>query len=139
MTILLLSFFYLLSNSHQTCLRLCVGPSEGIQLLAYLIIPFFHLPLNVLSTTLPTWLGLSHPLVLGVSHYICNQPLDPLGIHLLCCTHGGEKMAFHDVVRNVFMVIVKDAGFHVSQEQTHVLSPLALQSSHHQINIVLFS
>jgi hypothetical protein len=68
---------------HQTHLRSCVG----IWLLACLIILFFHLALNVFSTTLCTRLGFSHPLVLGVSHWICNQPLDPMGIHLLCCVH----------------------------------------------------
>jgi hypothetical protein len=48
---------------------------------------FFHLDLYVFSTTLRTRLGFSHPLILGVSHWICNQPLDPMGIHLLCCVH----------------------------------------------------
>jgi len=40
-------------------------------------------------------------------------------------------------VRNVFVAIVKDVKFHVSQKQTHVLPPFAMKASHHQINIVL--
>jgi hypothetical protein len=55
-----------------------------------------------LSATLHTRLGLSHPLIFGVSHYICNLPLDPMGIHFLCCTHGGERATLHDVVQDVF-------------------------------------
>jgi hypothetical protein len=42
---------------------------------------FFHLTWNVFSTTLRTKLGLFHLLILGVSHCIYNQPLDPMGIH----------------------------------------------------------
>ncbi len=49
--------------------------------------PFFRLYLYVFSTTLHTRLGFSHPLILGVSHWICNQPLETMGIHLLCCVH----------------------------------------------------
>jgi hypothetical protein len=94
-----------------------------VWLLIRLIILFFHLPSNVCSTTLHTKLGLSHPLVLGVSHCVCNQPLDPMGIHLLYCEHGGERMTSHDVVQNVFTTIARNVGFHVSQKQTHVLPP----------------
>ncbi len=43
------------------------------------IIPFFRLHSNVFSTTLHIRLGLSHPLILGVSHCIYNQPLDFMG------------------------------------------------------------
>jgi hypothetical protein len=35
-------------------------------------------------------------------------------IHLLYCIHGGERMILHDVVWDVFMIILKDARFHVS-------------------------
>jgi hypothetical protein len=59
-------------------------------------------------------LGLSHPLVLGVSHYICSQPLDLMGIHHFHCADGGEKMASHDAVQIVFVTIVWDTWFHVS-------------------------
>jgi hypothetical protein len=86
-----------------------VGLSANVWLLTCLVILFFHLLSDDFSTTLHTRLGLSQPLILGVSHYICNQPLDPMGIHLLCCMHGGERMASHDVVQDVFGAIAKDA------------------------------
>jgi hypothetical protein len=35
----------------------------------------------------------------------------------------GEQMASHDVVRDAFTSIVRNARFHVSHEQTHVLPP----------------
>ncbi len=118
-------------------LKSCARLDVGAWLLARSIIHFFHLLSNIFFTTLCTRLGLSHPLVLGVSHYICSQPLDPMGIHLFRCAHGEEKMASHDVVQIVFVTIVKIAGFHVSQKKIHVISPLALQSSRHRIDIVL--
>jgi hypothetical protein len=37
-----------------------------------------------------------------------------MGIHIFHYTHDGERMALHDVVRDVFMVIVKDVGFQIS-------------------------
>ncbi len=75
---------------------------------------FFHLALNIFFIALCTRLGISHPLILGVSHCICSQPLDPMGIHLFHGVHGGERTGSHDVVRDVFATIVRDMGFHVS-------------------------
>jgi hypothetical protein len=77
-------------------------------------------------TIVPFRLGFFHPLILGVSHYICSQPFNPMGIHLLHCAHGGDTTTLHDVMQDGFTIVVKDARFHVSQEQTHVLLPLAL-------------
>ncbi len=54
-----------------------------------------------------------HPLALGLSHCIYGQPLDPMGIHLICCTHGGERTASHDIVWDAFAFITKDVRFHV--------------------------
>jgi hypothetical protein len=103
--------FYLPFNSHRSCLKLCAGPSAGTWLLVRWIIPFFHLLLYVFSIALRTRLGFSRPLVLGVLHCICSQPLDPMKIHLFHCAHHGERMASHDVVRVFFATIVKDARF----------------------------
>lgn len=66
---------------------------------------FFCLPLDVFSTASRIRLDLSHPLVFGVSHCICTQPLDLMGIHFLCCTHGEERMVSFDVVWDVFTAI----------------------------------
>jgi hypothetical protein len=46
-------------------------------------------------------------------------------------------MTSHDVVQNVFAAIAKNAGFHVSQKQTHVLPLPTLQFLCRQIEIVL--
>ncbi|CAM6108781.1 unnamed protein product [Calypogeia fissa] len=52
---------------------------------------------------------------------VCGHPLDPVGIHILHCSHGSKQTATHDDLRNVLTAIALDAGYHVSAEQTHVL------------------
>jgi hypothetical protein len=37
-----------------------------------------------------------------------------MGIHLLYCAHGNERMGSHDAVRDIFVSIAQDASFHVS-------------------------
>jgi hypothetical protein len=64
--------FNLPFDLHQRHLRLCVRLGAKVWFLACLIIFLFHLPLDVFSITLCTRLGLSHPLILGVSHCVCN-------------------------------------------------------------------
>jgi hypothetical protein len=90
---------------------------------------------NDFSTTLCIRLGLSHLSILGVSHCICNQPLDAMGIHPFHCTHGAKKMVSHDVVRDVFTAIGKSAGFHVFKKTDQ--SPYPLPYSIHAIKSTL--
>jgi len=84
-----------------------------------------------------TKLGLPHMLTFGLSHYIYGQPLDLMGIHLFCCTHGGEKMTSHNIIWHAFVSIMKDVGFHGVHEQTHILLLLTIQSSCQRVDIVL--
>jgi len=105
------------------CLRSCVRLRVGPWLFACLIIFFFHLASNVFSFAMYNRLGLPPLLVLDLSHYICGQPLDPMGIRLLCCAHGGEKIVSHDLVWDAFASITRIASFHVTCEQTHIFLP----------------
>ncbi len=43
-----------------------------------------------------------------------------MGIHFLHCVHGNERIGTHDAIRDTFVAIVRDVGFHVGQEQLHV-------------------
>ncbi len=88
-------------------------PSVGAWLSICLVIPCFFLPLDVFSFILWTELGLPQLLVIGLTHYICDQPIDPMEIHLLHRVHGGERTTSHDVVRDAFVSIAKDARFQV--------------------------
>ncbi len=67
---------------------------------------------------------------------MCTHPIDPMGIHLLCYTHGNECIATHDVICDTFVAIARDVGFHVGQEQLHALLSTTFNSSHQQVDIV---
>jgi len=61
----------------------------------------------------------------------------PHGIHLVCCAHGGERIALHDAIRYAFAPIAKDARFHVFLKPNPCSSMPFLQSSSRRVNIVL--
>jgi hypothetical protein len=85
-------------DSHWTCLKSYARPSVETWLYACLVISCFCLPSNVFPSTLQTKLNLPHPLALGLTHCIYAQPLNPIGIHLLCCAHGEKKTTSHDAI-----------------------------------------
>jgi len=47
-----------------------------------------------------------------------------MGIHFFHCTHGGERIAFYDVIWDIFVFIARDVGFSILWEQTHILALL---------------
>ncbi|CAM6093049.1 unnamed protein product [Calypogeia fissa] len=75
----------------------------------------------IFTTSLWVWLGLPRPGFLGQPSCVCGHSLDPVGTHILWCSHGSERTATHDNLCDVFAAIARDAGYHVSMEQTHVL------------------
>jgi hypothetical protein len=44
-----------------------------------------------------------------------------MGIHLLRCVHGNNHTRTYDAIRNTFVAVAQDAGFHVGRKQLHVL------------------
>ncbi len=86
----------------------------GAWLFAHSVIPYLCLVFDVFSFVLHTRLGLLG-LVFELIHYICGRPLDPTRIHLFRCSHGGEWIASHNVTRDVFTSIIRNARFHVSK------------------------
>jgi hypothetical protein len=60
-----------------------------------------------------------------------------MGIHLLCCVHGNECTGTHDAIRNTFVAITRDVGFHMGQKQLHVLPSTTFNTSCQQVNIML--
>jgi hypothetical protein len=114
------------------------------------IIFFFGLASNVFSTALHTKLNLSHPLVLGVSHYICNQPLDPMGIHFFATLMVGRGRP-HMMLYEMFLWSLwkmQDFTFHKSKPMSFCPFPcslhaitlacvLSINGVHTLVNIVL--
>ncbi len=107
-------------DSHHVCLKSCIGSRLGAWLFTHLVIPSFCVTFNIFSLTLCTELGLPHPMIIGLTHYICGQSLNLMGVHLLQCSHGNECTTFHDVVQNTFISIVKNVKFCIFREYTHV-------------------
>jgi hypothetical protein len=58
-------------------------------------------------------------------------------IHLVCCAHGGERIASHDAIRYAFASIAKDARFHVFWKPNPCSSKPFFQYSSGRVNIVL--
>jgi hypothetical protein len=52
---------------------------------------------------------------------VCTYPINSMGIHFLHYTHGNEHTRAHVVVRDTFVAIARDFGFHVGWKQLHVL------------------
>jgi hypothetical protein len=48
-----------------------------------------------------------------------------MGIYLLPCVHGNKCITIHDT----FTTIMRDAGFHMGQEQLHALPSTTLLMS----------
>jgi hypothetical protein len=69
-----------------------------------------------------------------VTLHLC-QPLDPMGIHLFCCAHGGKNIVSHDIVHDAFAFITRDIRLHILHEHIHVHLPLILQCTHQWVNI----
>jgi hypothetical protein len=59
-----------------------------------------------------------------------------MGIHFLCCVHGNECIRTHDVIRDTFVAIARDFGFHVGREQLHARDSTTFNSFRRPVNIV---
>jgi hypothetical protein len=59
-----------------------------------------------------------------------------MGIHFLRCDHGNEHTWTHDVVRDTFVAIVWDVGFHVRWKQLHVFPLNTFNSFCQWVNIM---
>jgi len=79
---------------------------------------------------LRTQLKLPHLSIVNLPQCVCTHPIDPMGIHLLCCAHGNECMGTHDAIHNTFATIARDVGFHMGQAQLHALPSTTHNSSH---------
>ncbi len=94
-------------NCHHIQLRSCACPSLIAWIFICPIISSFRMAFNIFSLALQTRLGFPHPMVHGFSQCIYGQVIDPRGIHLFCCAHGGEHRATHDLTRLMQILFLK--------------------------------
>ncbi len=82
----------------QPYLRSYLGPEIGAWLLVRVNTPSFHLSSTHFLTTLYICFSIPHPTVPHVSQRQCGHTIDDLGIYLLCCPCGNERIAAHDTL-----------------------------------------
>jgi len=68
---------------------------------------------------------------------MCTNPINPMGIHLLCCAQNNECTTTHDVICDIFPTITQDVGFHMGREQLHVFPSITFNSFCWLVDMVL--
>jgi hypothetical protein len=90
------TFSSMLSNgtSKAHCARIlsCFGPRASVWLINQLIFPAFQLYSLIFCTSLWTRLRPPHPSIASIPRCVWTHPIDPMGIHLLRCAHGNERI-----------------------------------------------
>ncbi len=123
--------------AHCTQILSCSRPKACVWLIVRLVFPAFWLSSPVFCTTLHMWLGLPHPLIACILQCVCTHPIYPMGIHLLFCAHGNERIGTYDVICDTFATITWDVGFHMGQKELHVIFSTTFNSFHWWVDIVL--
>jgi hypothetical protein len=124
-------------EAHHAWILSCSNLGMGDWLIIRPIFLAFQLSSLVFSTTFQMWFRLPHFSLVGIFWFVCTHPIDPMGIHLLHCTHGNKHMQIHDGIHDIFFIIAWDVGFYVGWKQLHALFSTTFNFSHWQINIVL--
>ncbi|CAM6114091.1 unnamed protein product [Calypogeia fissa] len=109
------------SDAVQACLLSYAGTGSSAWLSANPEWAPFRMSSFIFTTSLRVRLGHPHPGLLGQPSYVCGHTLDPMGTHILRCSHGSEWTATHDDLCNVLAAMARDTSYHVSTEHTHVL------------------
>jgi hypothetical protein len=125
-----------ISKAHRAQNLSCFGQGVGVWFIAWPIFTTFQFFSLFFSTTFCTWLGLPHPSIVSFLPCACTHPIDPMGIHLLHCSHGNEHTSTHVVICNTFAIVAQDISFHLGQKQLHAFLSTTFNSSCWWINIV---
>jgi len=91
------------SKAHHAQILSCFGPGVSAWLIVRPIFTTFQLSPPIFYTTFCMCFGL--PSITGIPRCVCTHPIDPMGIHFLCCAHGNKKIGTHDVICNTFVTI----------------------------------
>jgi hypothetical protein len=82
--------FDMTSQAHRAQILSNYGLQACTWLITWLVFPTFQLSSLVFCITFRTWFGLPHPSIASILRCVCTHPINPMGIHLLCCAHGNE-------------------------------------------------
>jgi hypothetical protein len=114
----------------------CSNLGVGTWLTTWLVFPTFRLSSLVFCTTFRAWLGPPQLLIANIPWCVCTHPIDPMGVHFLCCVHGNKHTRTHDAIHDTFFVIARNVDLHVGWEQLHAFPSITFNSFHRQIDIV---
>jgi hypothetical protein len=122
------------SEAHRAWILSCFGLRVSVWLTTWPIFPTFQLSSPLFYTTFCMCLGL--PSIIGIPRCVCTHPINPMGIHFLCCAHGNKHIWFHDVICDTFVAIAWDVSFHMGWEQLHAFPSTTFNSFRWWINIM---
>jgi hypothetical protein len=74
-------------------------------------------------------LGLPHPSIVSILQCVCAHPIDLMGICFLHYVRSNECTGTHDEIRDTFVAIAQDVGFHMKREQLHAFTSTTFNSS----------
>jgi len=123
--------------AHHAWILSCFGPRVSVWLTTRPLFLSFWLDSSIFFIVVRIWYGLPHPSIVNIPWCVCTHPINPMGIHFLCCVHANKLTWTHDVIHYTFVAIMKDVGFHVGQEQLHALPSNTFNFSCQWIDIVL--
>jgi hypothetical protein len=130
-------FFNKTTRAHCARILSYFNPRAGIWFTCQLVFLTFQLFSLVFYTVFHTQLGLPHSSIASIPWCVCTHPIDSLGIHLLHCAHGNERIETYDAIRDTFAAIARDASFHMEWKQLRALLSITFNSSCQWIDIVL--
>jgi len=81
----------------------CFNPGVSTWVTTQLVFLAFWLSSPIFCTIFHTWLGPPHSLITSILRCVCTHPIDPMGIHFLCCVHGNECTRTHDAIHDTFV------------------------------------
>jgi hypothetical protein len=83
-------------EAHCAQILSCSNPQADVWFIAQPIFPTFRLSSPIFSTMFWTWLKLPHLSIVGLIWCVYTHPFNPKGVHVLCRTHGNERIGTHN-------------------------------------------
>jgi hypothetical protein len=109
-----------LSNVMWAHLCSCVGLAARVWFLVHPNTSSFYLSFAHFFTTFHIRFDISHPIVSHLSQCQCGYTINDLGIYLLCCPCGNERIVAHDTLWDIVVTITSESWAHVQKEVSHL-------------------
>jgi hypothetical protein len=87
-----------ISLASKTRICSCLGKGARLWLVVRPSICSFHIAHSTFTSTLCFLLGLIQPLASIFFMCECEHELDASGMHLACCSFGGQQITTHDAI-----------------------------------------